>query len=47
MSNFGLIELGLVFGAALAAALWELYTLRKSMKAPKNERHDHDRRPES
>jgi hypothetical protein len=31
MENYGLIELGLVFGVVLAAAIWELYSVRRGL----------------
>jgi hypothetical protein len=30
-SNYGLIELGLVFGFALAIGIWDIYKTRKSI----------------
>lgn len=31
-NNIGLIEMGLVFGAALGVAVWELISVRRSLR---------------
>jgi len=36
--SFGLIELALVFGAALAIGLWELLNIRRDRKGAESER---------
>jgi hypothetical protein len=48
MENYGLIELGLVFGAVLTAAVWELYSVRKGIdrrRKDKNESENDQRGP--
>lgn len=42
MASYGLIELGLVFAVVLAAALWELYSVRRSLDRRHEDQNDDD-----
>lgn len=43
-SNFGLIELGLVFGSLMAFLIWELVSLRRSQRRDSEKEADAQRR---
>ena len=47
MSNNGLVELSLVFGIVLALSLWELWSVRKSLEADRQNKRDRSREGQS
>lgn len=44
MSGYGLVELGLVFGVVLLWGLWEIYSVRKQLRASREENEDRHRK---